>query len=241
MADPVVCHISATSSSEDWCWLPGCGEHTGLGGSDVAEEIVQLPRVHGNLNGRCLDALYDYGQRPDRPRQSRRVCKRWDAGGSGDGMRHRLGCCLEVIADHYRVTGTFFENLAARAWSLGRHLENTGATGTWSMEQDDVATPSHGFCRGSPWLYVLHRVTMPFARPGCLQGRGPAKSIQLVKMSYENKVTRQALKKVWSWALLKSLLCWWMMFGPIVELVYNLIAHIGITVYVCICTIYYIL
>lgn len=31
---------------------------------------------------------------------------------------------------------------------------------------------------------------------GCLQGRGPAKSIQLVKMSYENKVTRQALKKV---------------------------------------------
>lgn len=30
---------------------------------------------------------------------------------------------------------------------------------------------------------------------GCLQGRGPAKSIQLVKMSYENKVTRQALKK----------------------------------------------
>ena len=35
--------------------------------------------------------------------------------------------------------------------------------------------------------------------------------------------------------------CWWMMFGPIVELVYNLIAHIGITVYVCICTIYYIL
>jgi len=31
---------------------------------------------------------------------------------------------------------------------------------------------------------------------GCLQGQGPAKSIQLVKMSYENKVTRQALKKV---------------------------------------------
>ena len=39
------------------------------------------------------------------------------------------------------------------------------------------------------------RFSLP-ASAGCLQGRGPAKSIQLVKMSYENKVTRQALKKV---------------------------------------------
>ena len=64
-----------------------------------------------------------------------------------------------------------------------------------------VATPCNSLIPiliHSPWLFVLHRVTMPFARPGCLQGRGPAKSIQLVKMSYENKVTRQALKKVGS-------------------------------------------
>ncbi|CAJ1422385.1 unnamed protein product [Effrenium voratum] len=31
---------------------------------------------------------------------------------------------------------------------------------------------------------------------GCMQGRGPAKSLQIAKMSYENKVTRQAIKKV---------------------------------------------
>ena len=31
---------------------------------------------------------------------------------------------------------------------------------------------------------------------GCMQGRGPAKNLQLVKMSYENKVTRQAIKKI---------------------------------------------
>lgn len=40
------------------------------------------------------------------------------------------------------------------------------------------------------WFINVHRCCA-----GCLQGRGPAKSIQLVKMSYENKVTRQALKK----------------------------------------------
>ena len=58
---------------------------------------------------------------------------------------------LQII--NYVSLALFLKNnLAARAWSLGRHLENTSATGTWSMEQDDVATPS------------LHRVTMPFAR-----------------------------------------------------------------------------
>jgi len=31
---------------------------------------------------------------------------------------------------------------------------------------------------------------------GCLEMHGPAKSFQVSKMSYENKITRQAIKKV---------------------------------------------
>ncbi|CAE7507301.1 cac [Symbiodinium natans] len=31
---------------------------------------------------------------------------------------------------------------------------------------------------------------------GCMQLNGPAKSLQLAKMSYENKLTRQALKRL---------------------------------------------
>ena len=53
----------------------------------------------------------------------------------------------------------------------------------------NVAVPARKFGSEIP------RISLP-ALAGCLQGRGPAKSIQLVKMSYENKVTRQALKKV---------------------------------------------
>ena len=34
-------------------------------------------------------------------------------------------------------------------------------------------------------------------RAGCLQGRGPAKSIQLVKMSYENKVDAAGAQEGW--------------------------------------------